>query len=346
MVSWQQNAQRTGSVTLLTRFTNWLQSVSAWLNPFKEASLNFSSTDDGLKVQSSGNYAYVVRNDGSPDFAVIDISNPASPTLAASLSLTGTPSNIAVSGNYAYVSNSNNNQELQIIDISTPTSPSVVGTFNASGGANARGVYVVGNTVYLVRESSDADEFIIINANNPATPTLVGSLNLGATGFEIFVLDTRAYLASGRDNQELQIIDIATPSAPSLIGSYNLPGNTNALTITGFTNTILLGQGNTLHIFDVTNPAIPITLGSTNLSGTVNDLSVGNANTLVFAGTSAGNAEFAVIDITDLTNSSIIGTVDIINNSTINGVMYDGGHNRVYGVTNLNSEEFMVFAAP
>ena len=345
-ITWQQNAQSTGSVTLLTRLTDWLEGVISWLNPFKEASLNIAGSEDGLKVKSSGNYAYVVRNDGSPDFAVIDISNSTSPTLVASLSLIGTPSNIAIANDYAYVSSSDNFQELQIIDISTPTSPSVVGTFNASGGADGTGVYAVGSTVYLTRNSSSDDEFVIINAGNPVAPTLVGSLNMGAAGLEVFVSGMRAYIASARDNQELQIIDITTPSAPSLMSSYNLPGNTNALTITGFTNTILLGQGNTLHIFDVTNPAIPITLGSTNMSGTVNDLSVGNANTLVFAGTSAGNAEFAVIDITDLTNSSIIGTVDISNNSTINGIMYDGGHNKAYGVTNLNSEEFMVMSAP
>lgn len=345
-VYWQQNAQSTGSVTLVTRFTDWLESVSTWLDPFRQASLDLSGSENGLKVQTSGAYAYVVRNDGSPDFAVIDVSNPAMPSLAASLSLSGAPSNIAVSGNYAYISSSNNSQELQIIDISTPTAPVVVGTFNASGEADGKGVYAIGSTVYLVRESGADNEFVIINASNPANPSLIGSLNLNATGFEVFALGSRAYVASGRDNQELQIIDIANPFTPSLIGSYNLPGTTNALTITGFANTILLGQGNTLQILDVTNPAAPISLGSTNLSGTVNDLTLGNANTLVFAATAAGNAEFAVIDIADLTNSSVIGTVTISGNSRLNGIAYDETKNRAYGVSDLNVEEFMVFASP
>ncbi len=326
--------------------TNWLASVISWLNPFKQSSLNVSGTEDGIKVQWSGNYAYVVRANGSPDFVVVDISNPANPTVAASLTLTGNPKNIAISGSYAYIASTADSQELQIIDISTPTSPTVVGTYNASNGANAQGVFAVGSTIYLVRESSSSDELIIINAANPASPTLLGSLNLSATGFEIAAIGNRAYVASGHNTQELQIIDITAPAVPSLIGSFDLPGNTDALTIAGFGTAVLMGQGNTLYIMNVANSAIPSTFGTTNVSGTVNDLSLGTANTLVFAGTAAGNAELAVVDIADLTNSSIIGTVNISSNSTINGVAYDELHNKTYGVSNLNAEEFMVFAAP
>ncbi len=345
-VTWQQNAQRPGTVTLTTRLANWMASIISWLNPFKESSLDLAGSEDGIKVQSSGNYAYVVRANGSPDFVVVDVSNSANPTIAASLTLDGNPKNIAISGSYAYIATTHDTKELQIIDISMPTSPTVVGIFNAASGADARGVTAVNSTVYLVRESSSADEFIIINATNPASPTLVGSLNLGATGYEVATVDNYAYIASGHNSQEVQIVNITTPSTPALIGSFDLPGNTDALTITAFGSTALTGQGNTLHILNVANPAAPAILGSTNLSGQANDLSLGNANTLVFAATAAGNAEFVVVDITDLTNSSIIGTVNISGNSTINGVAYDAGHNKTYGVTNLNTEEFMVFAAP
>lgn len=340
-VTWQQNPQRTGSVALTTRLTNWLQTVSSWANPAVETTVDFSGTEDGLKIQVQGNYVYIVRNDGTPDFFVVDISTPASPTAIGSLNLPGIPTNIIVSGNYAYVSNTDNAQELQIIDISTPATPTVVGTFNATGNADAQGVYVVAATVYLVRDTSAADEFNIINVATPSAPISVGSLNLTAIGYEVWVSGTKAYVASGENSQEMQVIDITTPATPSIVGSYDVSGNTDALTIAGLGNTVFLGHAANTYILDVSTPTSPAPISSFAGAGTVNDIALnfGNSNTYVYFVTANSNKEFELFDISTPATPVSVGGLNL---TAYNGIAYDLVHDRAFVVGSDDAAELTV----
>lgn len=346
-VTWQQNAQRTGSVSLITLLTNWvIAGVNTWAIPIQAASVNIAGNNNGNKVQVQGNYAYVVRTSGNPDFVIFNVSNPASLVIAGSLSLPGGPKNIFVSGNYAYVASNSNSQELQIINIANPASPTIVGTYNAPGNANANGVYVVGTTAYLVRSSSGSNEFVILNVSTPSSPVLVGSLNLKSTGYEVVISGQYAYVASARNTQELQVISIANPTAPVLVGSLNLPGNTNAHTVALSGTTILLGRGSTLYTVDVSTPASPVILGSVGTSGTLNDiaLTTGNTGAYAFLATSNANAEFQVANIASLSTPTIFGSFNVAGNSSLLGVAYSATLDRAFGTGVSNSEEFIVFA--
>lgn len=346
-VTWQQNAQRTGSVSLITRLTNWLAvTISNWSNPVETATLDLSGSENGEKVQVSGNYAYMVRNSTTANFVVIDLSVSDTATLLSSLTVDGTPQDIFVSGDYAYVTSSDNNQELQIINIASPSSPNVVGTYNASGSANPTGVYVSGTTVYFVRDSSSNDELIIVSAATPTSPTLIGSLNLGSDSNDVVVSGDYAYIASASNSQELQVVSIATPASPSLAGSLNLSDSTNAETVAGSGTTLFLGQGSTLHTISVSTPTSPSQLGSLSVGGTINDLAnnLGNSNTNLFIGTSATSAEFQVIDVSTLSAPTQFGTIDISGSNAILGIAYDATFDRAYGVGQSNSAEFTIIA--
>lgn len=344
-VSWQQNPQRTGLISLTSRLTDWLANgIGDWANPLQAASIDITGGSDGRKIQVQGNYIYMVRNGGSPNFSIIDVTNPASPILVpgGSLTLAGTPTNIALSGNFAYVSSTNDTQELQIINISVPSAPFVAGTFNAPGVADANGVYVNGTTVYLVRASSVADEFVIVNAAVPSFSVPVGSLNLAATGNEVVVSGNFAYVASNSDSQELQVIDITFPTLPTPATSLNLPGTTNAITIAITGTTVLLGQGSLLYTINALTSSI---LGSVSTLDTLNDiaLTIANFDTYVYLATSADNNEFQVADISILSAPVILGSVDVATNSNLLGIAYDDTLNRAFGVGASNSEEFLVF---
>lgn len=341
-VNWQQTESRTGTVSLVTRLTSWLQSVSGWAQPIQESNLDFSGAEDGLKIQVLGNYVYIVRNDGTPDFLVIDISNTESPSLVASIGLAGIPTNIFVSGNYAYVSSQNDSQELQIIDISTPTSPVVVGTFNAIGTADTLGVYSIGTTVYVVRQSSAADEFIIIDASIASVPVLIGSLNLAATGYEIWVSGTKAYIASGANNSELQVVDITVPATPAMTGTgFNIAGNSDALTIAGTGNIIFLGRLSNIYIIDVSSPTAPLSLSTFAGTGTINDIALnfGNANTYIYFVTANSNAEFELFDITI---PSIPTSIGHLNLTAFSGIAYDAVKDRAFIVGKDDNSEFAI----
>ena len=346
-VTWQQTADRAGSVSLITYLTNWLRTASGigdWYNPVEEASLDISGNQNGLKIQVSGDYAYLVRNGGSPDFVVIDISNSASPSITASLNLAGNPMNIALSGNYAYVVSTDNNKELQIIDISTPSSPNVVGTFNAGEKEDALGVYTVGSTVYLVRKSSKKDEeFYVIDVSTPSSPVSLGSLELSKDGNEIIVMGNYAYIASDHNSQELQVVDISIPGSMSISGSLNLSGNSNSETITGFDDTIVLGRSDGyVYVIDVSIPTSPSFIGSYDVGDVVRDISLGNENNYIFIACDQNAAEFQVIDISTPATPAFISSMDLTADD-LNGVAYHADQDRAYTVGERNDSEFRAF---
>jgi prepilin-type N-terminal cleavage/methylation domain-containing protein len=351
-VTWQQNGQRTGTVSLVTYLTHWVQGAGptptpppGWANPIFQASIDASGAQDGLKIQVQGNYAYLIRAGGTPDFLIIDVTNPASPSVTGTLSLTGNPNNIYVSGNYAYIASDATNEELQIVNISNPASPVVVGTFNATGGAQGFGVWVVGTTAYLTRAASVNDELIIINVSNPASPTLLGSLDLGSggTGNEIVVLGSQAYIASSSIT-ELFVVNVSNPAAPTLTTAFDAPGASAALTIAGFGSTVLLGRGdNNLNVINVSNPATPSMTGTINVGGNVNDIALGYSNTLAFLATADGSKEFQIVDISNPSLPSIYGTLNITGTGQLRGIAFDQTLDRAFGASSFDTTEFNIF---
>lgn len=348
-VSWSYNGA-TNTVSLGTIFTNWHKIVSAvgdWSTTTLPFSLDLSGTHDGRKIQVVGDYAYIVRADGTPDFSIFDVSMPDSPSLLGSLSLTGGQTNIFVSGNYAYVSSDDDNGELKIINISNPNSPVLTGTYNGAGAGNGNGVYVTGTRAYLVRTNSGSNpDFLIINVSNPATPTLIGSLNLGQIGYEVAISGNYAYCVTGDNSQELKIISITNPASPSLVGSLNLPGTTDAITVSFSGSTLFIGQGSNLYSVNITIPTSPTLLNSLSVVGTLNDiaLNLGNAGTYLFIGTSDANNEFKVINVSNSSAMSILGQRNLAVTNPLLGIAYDVIFDRAFVVSSLDTLEFLVIA--
>ncbi len=342
LVSWQQTPYRSGTVSSATYLVN-LTAGAGWTNPFLQSSLDLAGLQNGLKIQTRGDYAYVVRNDGSPDFAIINVASSTAPLLAGSLNLSGAPTNVAVAGDYAYISSESDTQELQIVNISNPALPSLAGTYNASGSADALGIYATGTTAYLVRSLSGAAEFLIINAANPAAPSLAGSLNLDDTGSEAVILGNYAYVSSYSNSQELQVVNITNPALPVLAGSYDLSGTQDVLSIAGFDNVIILGRANNfIYTFDVSVPGAPVLSASFNAQGSVNDISLGADNTLAFLATGSGSAEFQVIDITALAAPATIGSLNL--SIDLLGIAYGEAQDKAFAVSSADTQEFAVFA--
>ncbi|HOZ36406.1 MAG TPA: hypothetical protein PLR18_01070 [bacterium] len=347
-VSWTARGNEY-SLSLTDRLTNWQKIVKVigdWSTTSLEASLDLSGTDDGRKIQVVGNYAYVVRADGTPDFAVIDIHDPANPVVVGSLSLVGGPTNIFVSGGYAYVSSDDNNGELKIINIANSSAPTLAGTYNAPGNGGGNGIYVVGNTAYLGRTNSGSNPgFLIIDATNPASPTLLGSMNLGKIVYEVVVSGDYAYLATGDNNFELRVVNINNPASLSYAGSLNLSTNTDATTIAVSGNTLFIGQGSTLHLVNITTPTAPSLLGSLLVAGTLNDIALDlGDNKYVFIATGDPNNEFKVIDITNPGTPVIFGQYDLTDINSLLGIAYDSTLDRALVVGQADSQEFVIIS--
>ncbi|HTE58611.1 MAG TPA: hypothetical protein VK694_07795 [Verrucomicrobiae bacterium] len=341
-VSWPQGTA-TASTSVVTRLTNWFAITQSWANLVLAGSYNAASTQDAVKVATSGDYAYVVRNDAAPDFMVVNISNPAAPTLAGSLSLSGAPTNVFVSGNYAYVTTSDDVAELRIINISNPAAPVIAGTYNATGAANGLGVYVVGNTAYLSRAANaSSDEFVLVNVTTPASPTRIGGLANNISMYEVYVSGTVAYLATLSDTAEVLVVNIATPATPVLGTSLNLTGTTDALTIDGFGTNLLVGQGTTLYTLSIAAPLVPTQLGTVTASGTIYDVA-DNGSSRAFIGTNGALAPFQTVNLNTIA-SPVIDKSYAATLLTFYGVAYNATKDRVIAATNSDTQEVMVLA--
>ncbi len=345
-VSWS-GVTGSGQASVVTELTNWMAALTtkSWANPSQYAGLDLTGTIVGYKVATSGSYAYLIRNNTTgPNFFVINISTPTSPTVVGTLTLAGTPTNIAVSGNYAYVSNGSNSAELQIVNIATPATPTLTSSYDATGSADGLGVYVVGTTVYLSRAAnSGVDEFVIISAANPASPVRIGGYGLNINMNEVYVNGTTAYIATDSDTQEVLVLNMSVLGLLTLGTSINLPGTSNATTISGYGNTAVVGQGSILYTISGAIPLIPVVTGSITLPGPINDIDADATHNYAFVGTNYGSGEFQVVNIANMASPAILSSVNLTGNINLTGVAYSATQNVVVGAGTNNAQEATIF---
>lgn len=346
-VSWPQGAV-TSQTSVSTLLTNWATTIAVaktWANAFQQGSVDVTGTVAGFKIATQGDYAYMVRSATTANFYVINIANPAAPTVVGSASLAASPTNIAVNGNFAYVTTSSDTAELQIVNVTNPAAPTISSSFNASGAANGQGVDVIGTTVYLARAANaNVDEFLIINAATPTAPTRVGGFGNTNSMNDVYVNGTVAYLATSSDTQEVMVINIATPASPTLATSINLTGTNNATTIDGYNTALVVGQATVLNTLLVASPLAPTTAGTLTMGGTIMDIAADAAHNYIHVGTNGANNEFQVVTVAALASPSILRSVNVAGTAIANGVAYNATKDVVPAALSLTNMEVAIFA--
>ncbi len=328
-VSWSSPIP--GSVSYLTNLTNWQRVVlPSWSSPFLSSTLNLTNTGTGTKVAISGNYAFVVRTNVSPNFSVVNISNSSAPTEVFTTNLLGNLTDIFISGNFAYITSDDDNSELRIMNIIVPTLPVLASTLNMAGSDNALSVFVSGTKAYVGRGSGT--RFAILDVTNPlVTPTLLGSINLTQAVNAIYVSGNYAYLATSNTGGEFTVVNVTTPATPVQAGIYNIAVSTTCSSITSFTTNVLIGCANgIMYAIDVTTPATPALLGSFTAGAAINDIGLNATNTIAFLGTSSATLEFQAVSLSNLASMSILGSLNTA--ATIDGLAYDVTRDAVVGV--------------
>lgn len=223
-------------------------------------------------LQVSGNYAYLtygglVYYTTAGSLVVIDVSNPADPQQAGSLSL-GAINDLQVVGNTAYLTTWNapsgytaggpaSPGSLVVVDLSTPTQPMVSGSYanDCLGMVNFSAFYrrlgVQGSYAYVLGSS----DLCVLDVSDPANLALAGQLP--TRGNAIVLAGSFAYLGSP---QGLSIFSLANPAAPFLAGEYRTPFGTANDVVASSTHAYL-ASGDGLHILDVSTPSNPFQEG-------------------------------------------------------------------------------------
>ncbi len=261
-----------------------------------------------------GNYAYIV--DQGSGLHIIDVSNPASPTLAGSYNTPGYACGVSVSGGYAYVADGLSG--LQVIDVSNPAGPTLAGTYNTPG--DAEGVFVSGSYAYV----ADLGSLQIINVSNPTSPFLAGSYSMLSHARDVFVDSEYAYVA--RSLNGLVIINISDPANPILAGSYeyiNYNGfqqGVEGVYVSGSYAYVADDVNGYLQVINISNPANPILAGSYRAGGSANGVFISGSYAFVVYQTEAFNAGgFKIFSVRNPATPTLINSYNYNSPSSCSG---------------------------
>ncbi len=268
---------------------------SAITSPANGSTVELASRLEGeiFNVAVTEDYAYAADNE---TFIIIDITDPASPTLIGSYETEDPIYDIEVADNYAYVANYRDG--LTILNVTDPTSPELISNYNATALTSdvavkdnyvcladnynglvilnitdpilpmpagiydtagfAEGLTIEGNYAYV---ADSVNGLVIVNITDPVLPKLVGSYDTVGKAEDVTVSDRYAYVADGDDG--LIILDISDPVSPKLIGNYNTSGYAYSTAVSG-NYAYIADRYNGLVILDITNPSLPVLAGSYN----------------------------------------------------------------------------------
>jgi hypothetical protein len=247
-----------------------------------------------------GNYAYVSSTDNSAEISIVNITNPASPTIAGSYNA---PGNTDATGIYAvnnrvYLTRgTSSDPEFYVLDATNPTALTLTGSLNIATGPGK--LVISGNYAYAASTANNA-ELNVINITNPASPTFVAGLDLPGNqdGLAIDVYQSTVLLS--RSSSLMYAINITNPAAPTSVGTYNPGGGVsiNAIDVHPTQNLGFLATTNSaseFQVVDLTNLSAISLYSSVNLSTRDNSLSYSDVYDTVVNLTNAVSNNIVVI---------------------------------------------------
>lgn len=234
------------------------------------------------------NYAYVA--DGSDGVIVLNVSNPAAPTLAGSYDTAGTATRVEASGTVLVVADTTS---VQFLNITNPLAPTPIGGGYSQGGLTVNDVTTDGTYVYIIGSLTGVNTFEIVNISNPSAPSLVNSLAINA-GSSISMSGTTAYVVG---NNFLDIVN--TSPVLGLAGEYVGDGSSvfTGVEING-SLAYINDSTNSLQVVNIANPAAPVkTYGTIGSGGQGGGLATSNGYLFVTASTVTNGGGLFIYDI-------------------------------------------------
>jgi len=227
--------------------------------PVKLGTLTISTGVVNVKV--SGKYAFVVNGTNNQVY-VINVSNPASPTLSATIGASislGTLNQVnaaAVQGRYLYIAGSTpGNNYILVYDIANPSSPQYVANVTEAQGVDS--LAIQGTYLYATVAATGLQ---ILDISNPASPVNKGALASSLATNTVIVQGRYAYLAGGTT---LQAVNVSNPTSPASVGTVTLDSSESNIVLQGKYIYAAISSSHELQVVNVSNPA------SMSIAGTI-----------------------------------------------------------------------------
>lgn len=201
----------------------------------------------------TGGYAFTADGWG---MKVIDVSDPANPSVSGSYSSPGQSRAIYVRDTLAFLADLASG--LHILDVSSPPQPEYISNFAAV--SSVVSVVVRDTLAYISLVDSGLQ---VVNVADPTTPFSIGRYDAqGGTG-DIFVQDSLVFLAMGYD--KLRIIDISDPTSPLFLSEFALGSVTSVVARGNLAFLSCWDAG--LAVVDIADPTAPVRVGLFNTPG-------------------------------------------------------------------------------
>ncbi|MCB2212859.1 T9SS type A sorting domain-containing protein [bacterium] len=225
-------------------------------------SINYPHWEDSEDVAVSGDFAFVVC--GTSGLRVLDVSDPAEITEAASLDLPGTAERILLDSDYAYITCSSGG--VRIIDISDPYTPVEVADWVEN--SYPRGIDKVDDLLYVGWSG-----VTILDVSDPTSPTLVGSCELVPFALDLDVNNGYAYVANYQNG--IRIVDVSDPENPVEVGSLEGIGSIYDVEAHGdYLYATAPYSNHDFQVIDVSNPSNPVEVGYRPSTATIQDFTI------------------------------------------------------------------------
>ncbi len=219
-------------------------------NTYSKELVNTCGLTGARRVTVVDNKAYVAAD--ANGLKIVDVSNPASPSIIGGCDTPGSAYSVDVSGNYAYVADMWNG--LQIIDISVPSAASIKKNIPIT--SVATGIMVMDSYAYVSFGSSGDEGLQIIDVTDPLNPgTPVVYVIPGVTSAnDVYVRGNYAYVSCML--QGLKIIDISDTANPFLVSTFPTTDNVGNTFVSG-DNAFIANYEDGLLVVDISDPYNP-----------------------------------------------------------------------------------------
>lgn len=254
---------------------------------------NYDTSRHAIYMDICGDLLYLTdQGGGSGELLILDISDPASPTLIGNLVMPSEARFVDVDGNYAYVTCDNG--QFCVVDVSNPAAPTLVATRTL--GDIAQCVAVTGDFAYVAARTYGLAVFDI---SDPEDPLEIGRYDSPGYPDVVVVAGDFAYIGDGPLG--FKVIDISDPTTPTLVGGVDTPGYVRGIALSGDLAFIAdLDSG--VLVYDVQDPTSPFPIGGYDTPHSATHLSVSGDRLYV---TDGSGGDLLVLDISDPANPTL-----------------------------------------
>ena len=228
-----------------------------------------------------GDYAYLANT--FEGFIIIDISNPAQPSILSQMEDITYPRYISKMGNYVFMDSCY--RVLHVVDVTDPELPEIAVNYEIDGGAFEFEL----SSDYLFTAGSYGG-MSILNVSNIENIFQVAAYDAPGAASSVFKVGD--YLYTAESGLGLHIHDLTNPEYPNRISQYELPTYYYSYYLKE--NLLYALSGSELKIIDVSDPSSPDELLTHTFYNDFNDVCV-NGSYIYFTSFSTGVSIYELI---------------------------------------------------